>query len=108
LTVWITAWQSDQDAQIFFRIYQSLLGQSHRLRFQPHGDGDSGVHAELAGGRSTLLQIKGKFVLLLDGAAATRIGPLSDAVWRDLDVETESTVLFFESAKAATRLSSSS
>jgi hypothetical protein len=108
LTVWITAWQSNQDAQGFFRIYQSVLEQSHRLRFQAHDGGDSGVHAELAGGRSMLLQIKGKFVLLLDGAAATRVGPLSDAVWRDLDVDTESTVLFFESAKAAAQLSFSS
>ena len=107
LTVWITAWQSDQDAQGFFRIYQSLLEQSHRLRFQALSDGDSGVHAELAGGRSMRLQIKGKFVLLLDGAATTRAEQLSNAVWQNLDVETESTVLFFESAKASTQSLSS-
>jgi hypothetical protein len=107
VTVWITAWQSDQDAQVFFRVYQSLLEQSHRLRFQSPAGGGPGIQAELSGGRLMLLQIKGKFVLLLDGAAATRAGQLSNAVWQDLDVETESTVLFFESAKAATQSLSS-
>jgi 23S rRNA (guanosine2251-2'-O)-methyltransferase len=60
--------------------------------------GNRGVQAELSEGRSMLLQIKGKFVLLLDGATATRAEQLSDAAWQDLDVETESTLLFFESA----------
>ena len=82
MTVWITAWQSDQDAQGFFRVYQSVLEQSHRLRFHAHDGGDREYKRSLPAGQSTLLQIKGKFVLLLDGAAATRADHLATRLGR--------------------------
>ena len=46
-----------------------------------------------------LLQLVGSFVLLLDGTTATRTMQLTDKAWKNLDAETESTLILFDSAK---------
>src|SRR5262245_18767741 len=48
-----------------------------------------------------LLQLAGSFVLLLDGATLTRTMQLADEARKNLDAETESTVILFGSAKGS-------
>ena len=45
------------------------------------------------------------FVLLLDGTTPTRSRQLADEVWKNLEAETESTVIPFDSAKKPPQLS---
>lgn len=105
LTAWITAWKKDDDARAFYRAYQNLLQRLHRLRFAPSPGRTDSVQAELPGDRLILLQLEGPFVLLLDGTTPTRSMQLADEVWKNLDAETESTVIPFDSAKGLPQLS---
>ena len=52
-----------------------------------------------------VLQIEGPFVLLLDGTTPTRSMQLADEIWKNLETETESTVIPFDSAKGLPQLS---
>jgi hypothetical protein len=105
LTAWITAWKKDEDARAFYRAYQNLLQRHHRLRFAASPGRTDSVQAELPGDRLILLQLEGPFVLLLDGTTPTRSMQLADEVWKNLDAETESTVIPFDSAKGLPQLS---
>ena len=105
LTAWITAWKKDEDARAFYRAYQNLLQRLHRLRFAASPGRTDSVQAELPGDRLILLQLEGPFVLLLDGTTPTRSLQLADEVWKNLDAETESTVIPFDSAKGPPQLS---
>ena len=105
LTAWITAWKKDEDARAFYRAYQNLLQRLHRLRFAASPGRTDSVQAELPGDRLILLQLEGPFVLLLDGTTPTRSMQLADEVWKNLDAETESTVIPFDSAKGPPQLS---
>jgi hypothetical protein len=105
LTAWITAWKKDEDARAFYRAYQNLLQRLHRLRFAASPGRTDSVQAELPRDRLILLQLEGSFVLLLDGTTPTRSMQLADEVWKNLDAETESTVILFDSAKGPTQLS---
>ena len=105
MTAWITAWKKDEDARAFYRAYQNLLQRLHRLRFAASPGRTDSVQAELPGDRLILLQLEGPFVLLLDGTTPTRSMQLADEVWKNLDAETESTVIPFDSAKGPPQLS---
>ena len=105
LTAWITAWKTDEDARAFYRAYQNLLQRRHRLRFAASPGRTDSVQAELPGDRLILLQLEGPFVLLLDGTTPTRSLQLADEVWKNLDAQTESTVIPFDSAKGPPQLS---
>ena len=52
-----------------------------------------------------MLQIEGPFVLFLDGTTPTRSMQLADEIWKNLETETESTVIPFDSAKGLPQLS---
>jgi hypothetical protein len=83
--------------------YQTLLG--HRLRFAvPAGRNDS-LQAAQGGEGSMLLQLKGKFVLLLDAPTPARAMQLADDVWQSLDAETEPVVIPFDLATRGSQLS---
>jgi hypothetical protein len=105
LTAWITAWKKDEAARAFYRAYQNLLARLHRLRFAASPGRTDSVQAELPGDRLILLQLVGSFVLLLDGTTPTRSMQLADEVWKNLDAETEYTVIPFDSAKGPPQLS---
>jgi hypothetical protein len=105
VTAWITGWKNEKEAQVFYRAYRALLERHHRLRFVGSaGQGDR-LQAGRSDGPSMLLQTRGTFVLLLDGLAAAQALPLADEIWTNLDAETESIVIPFESAKRAAQLS---
>jgi hypothetical protein len=100
LTAWISAWRNEDDARLFYRAYQTVLERRHRLRFAaPAGLHDT-LQIEAAGNGSMLLQLKGPFVLLLDGPSTARTRQLADDLWQSLDTETESTIIPFDSATA--------
>jgi hypothetical protein len=105
LTAWITAWKDDESARAFYRAYQNLLQRRHRLRFAASAGRTGSSQAELPGDRSILLQIEGPFVLLLDGTRPPRAMQLADEIWKNLDVETESTVIRFDLARGQTQVS---
>jgi hypothetical protein len=105
LTAWITAWKKDEDARAFYRAYQNLLARRHRVRFAASPGRTDSVQAELPGDRLIVLQIEGPFVLFLDGTTPTRSMQLADEIWKNLETETESTVIPFDSAKGLPQLS---
>ena len=105
LTAWITAWKKDEDARAFYRAYQNLLARRHRVRFAASPGRTDSVQAELPGDRLIVLQIEGPFVLFLDGTTPTRSMQLADEIWKNLETETESTVIPFDSAKGVPQLS---
>jgi hypothetical protein len=105
LIAWISAWKSEKDAQAFYRAYQALLEGRHRVRFSRSAARNDSLQAGPSGGSAMLLQRRGPFVLLLDGLASAEALPLADEIWRNLDAETESIVIPFESAKRAAQLS---
>lgn len=105
LTVWITAWKKDEDARAFYRAFQNLLERHHRLRFSALAGRTDSLRADVPGDRIMLLELAGSFVLLIDGATPTRTMQLADEAWKNLDAETESTVILFDSAKGRPQLS---
>lgn len=105
VTAWITGWKNEKEAQVFYRAYRALLEGHHRLRFVDSAGRGNRLQAGRSGGPSMLLQTTGTFVLLLDGLAAARALPLADEIWTNLDAETESIVIPFESAKRGAQLS---
>jgi hypothetical protein len=105
VTAWITGWKNEKEAQVFYRAYRALLERHHRLRFVGSAGRGDRLQAGRSDGPSMLLQTRGTFVLLLDGLAAAQALPLADEIWTNLDAETESIVIPFESAKRAAQLS---
>jgi hypothetical protein len=105
LTAWITGWKNETAARVFSRAYRTLLERHHRLRFVASPGRDDSWQAGPSGGPSMLLQTRGPFVLLLDGLTAAQALTVADEIWTNLDAETESIVIPFESAKRAAQLS---
>jgi hypothetical protein len=100
LTAWISAWRNEDDARLFYQAYQTVLERRHRLRFTaPAGLHDT-LLAEVTGKGSMLLQLKGPFVLLLDGSSTARTRQLAEDIWQSLDAATEPTIIPFDSATA--------
>jgi hypothetical protein len=98
LTAWISAWKNADDARRFYRTYQTVLERRHRLRFGASPGQNDTLQVEPTGNGSMLLQLKGPFVLLLDGPGSSRSRQVADDIWQSLNAETESTVIPFESA----------
>lgn len=104
VTAWISAWNAAKDAVKFFRAYEAVLARHHRLRFESSAGRNDSLQAEFAGGRSMVLQVKGSLVLLLDGMVSAQSVELGKEIWSDLETETESTVIPFETAKGRRQL----
>jgi len=98
LTAWISAWRNDDDARLFYRSYRTALERRHRFRFaEPPGLNET-LQSAPTGNGSMLLQLKGRFVLLLDGPSPARSRQLADDIWQSLDAESESITIPFDSA----------
>ena len=99
VTVWFSAWKSEQDAAAFQRSYRAVLENRQRIRFDPSAETTTAsLSAVLRNGNGVTLQVKGPVVMLLSGVAASRVSALGEAAWRDLEAEPESTALQFDSA----------
>jgi hypothetical protein len=105
-TIWISSWKTDKEANEFFRAYLDVLEKAHRIRFQASANQNGSIQAEVTGGRSMLLQVKGAAVLLLDGLTSARSVGIAQDIWRDLETEKESTEIPFESARSFGQLAS--
>jgi hypothetical protein len=105
VTAWITAWTDGDSARMFRGAYRTALERRHRLRFEPSAGEQDGIKADLGDRRSMVLQVRGRFVLLLDGVASTRVSELSESAWKDLETSTEPTVIPFDSAAGAVQFS---
>jgi hypothetical protein len=103
VTVWLTAWRTDKDADAFFRSYWAVLELRHRARFEMT-DAKAPAVAETRE-RDWLLQRMGDVVLLLSSSPPGNLRELADETWKDLEVESEKIELRFESAKAPAQLS---
>lgn len=101
VTAWITAWTDGGAARMFRGAYRTALERRHRLHFEPSAGEQDGIKADLRDRRSMVLQVRGRFVLLLDGVASTRVSELSESAWKDLETSTESTVIPFDLAAGA-------
>jgi hypothetical protein len=99
IIAWLSAWNDDVSAQRFYRAFQTVLEHRHRLRFEASARQQDGLKADLRTGRSVILQVRGSVVLLLDGMTATRALETSDAIWKELEIRTESPSFPFETAK---------
>ncbi len=99
ITIWLSAWNDDGGPQKFDRALQTVFERRHRLRFEVSSLPSDGLKADFGAGRSVVLQAKGSLVLLLDGVASARAAETSEAIWKELEIETESPVIPFETAK---------
>ena len=100
VTVWFSAWNSEQDAAAFQRGYRAVLENRQRIRFAASAEKTApSLSAVLRNGDGVTLQVKGPVVMLLSGVAAHRLSTVAEAAWRDLEVEPESTALRFDSAR---------
>ena len=99
IIAWLSAWSDEAGAQTFSRAFQMVLEQRHRLRFEAAARQQDGLKAELRTGRSMILQVRGSVVLLLDGMRAAQALETSDAIWKELEIRTDSPSFPFETAK---------
>jgi hypothetical protein len=98
ITAWLSAWSDEASAQSFFHALQTVLERRHRFRFVSATGKQDELKAEWGAGRSSLLQLRGAVVLLLDGASATQGLETSEAIWRDLEIRSAPATLPFETA----------
>lgn len=106
VTAWFSAWESEKRAREFHRAYQAVVERRQRLRFTPASDNDDdALIADTRDRGAYLLQVKGPVVLLLNVISAGRLQKLAEETWKDLEIEPESKVIPFESAKPANQLS---
>lgn len=99
ITIWLSAWSNDGSARNFYDALQTVLERRNHLRFATSRRSD-GVIADSDAGRSAVLQTKGSVVLLLDGVASARAAETSEAIWKELEIGTESPAIPFETAKS--------
>lgn len=99
IVAWLSAWNDEAGAQRFYRAFQTVLERRHGLRFEASARQQDGLKADLRTGRSVILQVRGAVVLLLDGMTPTRAFETSDAIWKELEIRTESPSIPFETAK---------
>ena len=84
--------------------YQSVLQASQRVRFERTTNGQALI-GTTRDRRGWLLQAAGSVVLVVNTGSANRLIELADEAWKDLEIETESTVIPFESAKRRAQFS---
>jgi hypothetical protein len=99
LIAWLSAWSDEANAQSFFHGLQTVLERRHRFRFVSATGKQDDLKAEWGAGRSSLLQLRGAVVLLLDGVSAAQGLETSEAIWRDLEIRTDPATLPFETAR---------
>jgi hypothetical protein len=104
MTIWLSAWNNDDAGQDFYRALQTVLERRNRLRFATSRPSD-GLMADSGAGRSVVLQTKGSLVLLVDGVASARAAETSEAIWKELEIGTESPAIPFETAKRTAHVS---
>jgi hypothetical protein len=90
---------------MFGGAYQTSLERRHRLRFEPSPRQQGWAKADIGGGRSVVLEVRGPFVLLIDGVASARVREVTESAWKDLETNPESTVIPFDSAAGLVQFS---
>ena len=105
-TCWLTAWNNETNAQEFFRAYGAVLTRQRGLRLQTSVGSKNGLKAEVAGGTTTLLQVRGSLVLFLDGVESAQASDLAEQIWQDLETGPESTNFPFDTAHRGRQLAS--
>lgn len=103
-TVWFSSWKTENDAREFMHAYQDVLQASQGVRFEPTTNGQALI-ATTRDRRGWLLQAAGSVVLVVNTWSANRLIELADQAWKDLEIETEPTVIPFESAKRRAQFS---
>ena len=103
-TVWFSSWKTENDAREFMHAYQSVLQASQRVRFERTTNGQALI-GTTRDRRGWLLQAAGSVVLVVNTWSANHLIELADEAWKDLEIETESTVIPFESAKRRAQFS---
>ena len=106
VTAWISAWKTEKEAREFFRAYASVQERSHRIRWQESTNRNDNLQADISGGQSMVLQIKGPLVLLLDGLPLARSLELAQETWKDLETDRESIAIPFDTAAGKIQLAS--
>ena len=100
VTAWFSSWQSENDAIAFQRSYRTVLEKRLRIRFDASAGQTvpsfSGISRD---GRGVVLQVNGPVVMFLSGVAANRLSAVTEAAWKDLEIEADSTVFRFDSAR---------
>jgi hypothetical protein len=104
ITVWISAWRDGSAARVFGGAYQTALERRRRIRFEPSLR-QGAATADIGGGRSVVLEVRGPFVLLVDGVVSARAREVTESAWKDLETSTEPTGIPFDSAAGLVQFS---
>jgi hypothetical protein len=99
VTVWFSAWGTENQAQEFLRAYRVVLETRHGVRFEsPAGQKSAPLIARSRDQRAWLLQSQGPVVLLVAASSATYLLEVAADAWKDLEIENETMDVRFESA----------
>lgn len=100
VTAWFSSWNAEHDAVAFQRNYRTVLEKRQRVRFDaPAGQTAPSFSGISRDGRGVALQVNGPVVMFLSGVPANRLSAYAEEAWRDLEVDPDSTVLRFDSAR---------
>ena len=86
---WVTAWDNPEEAREFFASLRRALERRYGISLEPTQAGTDTLISPTQSGRSLLLQIRDRFVFLLDGVPSPRSVEIAEGVWSDLETGTE-------------------
>ncbi len=86
---WVTAWDNREEALEFYRSYRGALEKRYGISLQPMPVSNDTLATPRESGHPLLLQVRGAFVLLLDGIPSPRSAEIAEAFWKELETGTE-------------------
>ena len=100
-TAWYSAWTSPHQAVAFHNAYKQVLARGQRIRFETLSETSMlySLHGRTRDNRGVSLQAQGPVVLLLSGVPIDRLSERADEAWRDLEIESDATVIRFDSVR---------
>jgi len=100
-TAWYSAWTSPNQAAAFHDAYKNVLERRQRIRFETPSEPSMlySRRGRTRDNRAVWLQTQGAVVLLLSGVPIDRLRERADEAWLDLEIESDPTVIRFDSAR---------
>ena len=102
-TAWYSAWTSANQAAAFQYAYKNVLERRQRVRFgapaEPAMPSSHALSGRTRDNRAVWLETQGPVVLFLSGLPIHRLDEITDEAWRDLEIESDATVIRFDSVR---------
>ena len=86
---WVTAWDDREEAREFYAGSRRALEQRHGVSLEPSPGRSDTLTVALQSGSALLLQLRDRFVFLLDGTPLPLSLVIAESLWDDLQTGTE-------------------